>query len=44
MISTPSCLSRSRKARFPDMTGKTISRYYEQRIATRRLRNLGGHD
>src|SRR5262249_13755992 len=27
MISTPSCLSRSRKARFPDMTGKTISRY-----------------
>src|SRR5215472_18195684 len=25
MISTPSCLSRSRKARFPDMTGKTFS-------------------
>src|SRR5215831_7878696 len=25
MISTPSCLSRSRKARFPDITGKTFS-------------------
>src|SRR5262245_4919138 len=25
MISTPSCLSRSRKARFPDMTGKNSS-------------------
>src|SRR5262244_3432123 len=25
MISTPSCLSRSRKARLPDMTGKTFS-------------------
>src|SRR5712672_4468508 len=25
-ISTPSCLSRSRKARFPDMTGKADSK------------------
>src|SRR4029450_1153482 len=25
MTSTPSCLSRSRKARFPDMRGKTLS-------------------
>src|SRR5262249_6843816 len=25
MISTPSCLSRSRNARFPDITGKSVS-------------------
>src|SRR5262249_43142983 len=28
MISTPSCLSRSRKARFPDITGKTFSQVW----------------
>jgi hypothetical protein len=29
MISTPSCLRTSRKARFPDMTGKESSKCWE---------------
>src|SRR6266849_1990297 len=36
MISTPSCLSRSRKARFPDMTGKKSSKCWRSGQLVRR--------
>src|SRR5260370_29155598 len=43
MISTPSCLSRSRKARFPDIRGKTVSALGEERGASLRSARVSYH-
>src|ERR1700686_3487104 len=44
MTVTPSCLSKSRKARFPDITGKFLSHRLSFRGARKREPGIHSHD